>query len=1487
MASDLGGSSSGKLMKLKGRENYPAWAQQVQYHIREVRAWDIIQGHELAPELVDRVEGKDVAEARRDEHGNVTKCYSNIDKHEEKYADWDARGSRAARVIMTAVTPEICQELVGIEGAKAMWSHLKKYEGSGPAQRMEAYSHWRSLQYDGKDIEAFTSQYTHALRRLEAFKLTMDAELKVYEFIDRVAPFYMEWANITRASLRLLPIHNGKLTELKLPSLDGLIADLLDHDKELKRTEKVNLTFGKRESSGQTSTRGNKHCSHCNRDGHIDKECWRKHPEKRPRLGEKKKRTHENKATSTQALTLVVHSIGRAMPAISTRPTTASWCLDSGSYYHCTNDMSDYVDNKYVTVDSGVMVGDGRILKGHALGNVMLPVIGKDGRTTQITFTDVLYVPLLNTKLISERLLRTKKVFYSSEKFALYTRDSKGKANYLMDLQEMDGLPYLQLAGNYHRDTNASVMITSKASSTPSPNTSPIPKALFNSHVPPASTATAELWHARLGHITDRALRELDVEGVTIDGDCTHGHCDACSQGKFKKKHSRVQAPRPAKIFDEISVDLVYSKYTALNKERWLTLVTDGKSLLRHEFTHPNKNNASKLVIDHLVRVENQTGRRIKRIRMDNGKEFSQLVNYCTNNGITLMPSTAYNSWQNGRAEVSNYLVERMARTMMIAGKVQSFLWPWAIRTAVQLLNMTPSSTIGMAPIEMLAELGDDWQTSINLGHFRAYGCRAFVYDDSIARGDKFSSRVLIGKLVGYERGATNIFYVYVHEKGKVVRTTNVEFDESRFDTSLDKATSVSDPDEDNGRIEPTNELYSAQVSTSSGGVMTIEEPSTIDDLGHDSEARVDEEIEELPTAEQGEDFIDTGMPEPGAQLSPSFPRTSDIEGLTGSDPEDNITLAPPPLPPRETVRRSGRECTKSDKASSNETQGLTSYGTKRAVIAQRIHKVYFTSVAFRGHDNMPLTKEMSIPQRYAEAISSPQADFWIAAMQSEVNSLLSNDTWNLVNPLDHPNATIVAGRWVYTVKADSEGQPVRFKARWVARGFTQRHGMDYDDTYASVTKPATVKIMLALVARLDMECKQYDLITAFLNALIRRHRIYVEMPHGFEQFHGKVQMICLLKRALYGLKQSPLLWYEELTRFLRSMDLKPCVSDPCLFMHPSGAYILIYVDDLLLMAKSLELVKSLASLLSAKYALKELGDAAWFLGCRIIRNRKARKIWIVQDAYVSTMAERFGITVADKKRLTPTKSGTELLKAPADFNATKQAKKQYQELVGSMMWPATITRGDIAATVSKLAMYLTNPTANHLEAAVHCAEYLLATKNDGICLGDSELQLEGFVDASWADNSDDRRSTCGFVFKFGGGPVFWKSGRQSVVATSTTEAEYVALSLAAREAAALRRLVTEVLNEQHPAIVLHEDNQPAIHLLNKPPGADTKTKHMDVKYHFIRQEVDRGAIVVVKIPTGSQAADGLTKSLDRVKHERFKNLFGIVDCSEAIASHS
>jgi hypothetical protein len=202
------------------------------------------------------------------------------------------------------------------------------------------------------------------------------------------------------------------------------------------------------------------------------------------------------------------------------------------------------------------------------------------------------------------------------------------------------------------------------------------------------------------------------------------------------------------------------------------------------------------------------------------------------------------------------------------------------------------------------------------------------VYNENVQRGNKYSSRVLIGKLIRYERGVTNIFYVYVPTKGKVVRISNVEFDESRFDTKADDTSFIEDPDEDNGYIEPTDELYSGLVATSSGGEhVSMEEPPTANNSEHGGD-----ESDYIEDIDHIEERLDTGMPEPGAQTPPQTPRQS--EAPSESDPEENIVVAPHPRPPEISNRRSERERTKSIKASANNAQGLSSYGTKRAVIA-------------------------------------------------------------------------------------------------------------------------------------------------------------------------------------------------------------------------------------------------------------------------------------------------------------------------------------------------------------------------------------------------------------------------------------------------------------------------------------------------------------------------------------------------------------------------
>ncbi|KAI6787438.1 hypothetical protein KC343_g10664 [Hortaea werneckii] len=1458
-------ATSGRLPKLRGRENYKVWAHQIETFIDGIGAWEITTGEEEGPTR-PRVpqsshdEGED-AEDNFPVSSNELKQYNrDMKEYKTELRDWKSRHSKAKTAITVNCTESIQQLLTEFSTAHEIWTFLKgQYGGSGPAQRLEAYTTWSTMEFDGKSLQKFTEDYQASLRKIDNFKMQLGKELRVYDFIGCITPYYSTWADIKRDSLRHITFNDTATPDDQLPSIEDLVKDLLDHDAEMKRQDKLNLTF-----KAQSNSKPKLFCNHCKKTGHTEDRCYQKHGKPDGRGKKDKGKSPDGKPNP--GFTFVVqpkHKLVRHTTHNKDISTSDEWCYDSGSGYHCTNDLADLKD--YHPVDAGVRVGDNRPLKGYYMGYTEMELVAPNGSTTPVKFTNVLYVPQLGAKLISEQLLREKHgVFYNGRSMTLFKINDDGSENHFATLKDRHGLPHLVIERKRCNDHDSDSDSDDRKSTT----------ALYNSSRSiKSTTVTAAQLHARFGHLSDDALRHLDIDGVKVKGNLSHGICDACKQGSFKKKHSRKSATRPEKVFEELSIDVVTNKYRGPGGERYMTLSTDGKSLFRHEYSHAHKSHAGIKILHLLQHIERSTGCIVQRLRLDNGNEFAEVKHYCERKGIRILPSTPHNSQQNGRAEVSNYLVEKTARTMMIAGKVPRHLWTYAVSTAVQMLNFMPSRTLGYkSPLKMLEEIG--FTGPVNLAHLKAYGCRAYVYDEHKARADKFSSRVGIGKLVGYERGAHNIYYIYVPSLHKVVRSSNVDFDESRFDCEEDDAAE--------GDAEGMEVDFDSFYDAPSGGEKdSIEEPASKEPAPFETES------------------IDTGMPEPGYRTTPprvtqqSSPRYDVEDSRSDDDSTASEQLHEPASREPVQSRRSGRTATQSDKAHSNEEQGLNRYGQKhkgRLNMHRRLHRVFMASINGIVHNKASSIKasDISIPNTYDEAMASPQAPQWHTAMQQEVDSLKANNTWELVKLTDVPHdANIIRGRWVFTIKADANGNPVRYKARWVARGFTQKHGVDYEDTYATVTKPATVKVMLSIVAANDLECQQFDLITAFLNALIQKFKIFIEQPHGFEIFFDDERLVCLLLRALYGLKQSPLLWYDELTSFLRSIGLAPTISDPCLFIHPdTGAYILIYVDDLLIMATTTAIIDQITSLLEQRFPLKKLGDVAWFLGCRIIRDRKARLVWVLQDAYIAHMAEKFGIKL--RKRLTPSRNDMVFRKGPEGYTAPKKLRHHYQELVGSLMWPAQITRGDAALIVSKLAMYLTNPTQEHLDAAEHCAEYLLYNKSDGICLGanDNEdpLHLEGFVDASYADNVDDRRSTAGLMFKFGRGPIFWKSGRQSLVTLSTTEAEYVAMTQAAKEAVFLKRLTGEILHQKQEPVVIHEDNQPAIDLLKRPSAADSRTKHIDVRYHFIRQEVERGSIAVVKIGTDLQAADGLTKPLDKIKHERFKVLFGIVNCQQAMA---
>ncbi|KAE8693888.1 putative pentatricopeptide repeat-containing protein [Hibiscus syriacus] len=372
--------------------------------------------------------------------------------------------------------------------------------------------------------------------------------------------------------------------------------------------------------------------------------------------------------------------------------------------------------------------------------------------------------------------------------------------------------------------------------------------------------------------------------------------------------------------------------------------------------------------------------------------------------------------------------------------------------------------------------------------------------------------------------------------------------------------------------------------------------------------------------------------------------------------------------------------------------------------------------------------------------------------------------------------------KWVYKKKpAVTEKEGEKFKARLVAKGFSQQKGVDYDEIFSPV------------------------------------EQIYMRQPEGFTQ-PGNEHLVCRLKKSLYGLKQSPRQWYKRFDSYMIKIGYNRCEYDCCVYVKSlddgSFIFLLLYVDDMLIAAKNMDDVIGLKTLLSQEFDMKDLGAAKKILGMEICRDRDSRKLWLSQRGYVEKMLERFAMSSA-KPVSTPLANHFKLSSEQCpktDKEAENMAKVPYSNAVGCLMYAMVCTRPDLAHAVSQVCKYMSKP---------------------------------GYVDSDYAGDLDNRRSTTGYVFTLGGGPICWKSTVQSIVALSTTEAEYMATAEAAKEALWLTGLVKE-LGVQQGGVQLLCDNQSAIHLA-KNQVYRARTKHIDVRFHKIRELVASGEVLFQK----------------------------------------
>lgn len=510
-------------------------------------------------------------------------------------------------------------------------------------------------------------------------------------------------------------------------------------------------------------------------------------------------------------------------------------------------------------------------------------------------------------------------------------------------------------------------------------------------------------------------------------------------------------------------------------------------------------------------------------------------------------------------------------------------------------------------------------------------------------------------------------------------------------------------------------------------------------------------------------------------------------------------------------------------------------------------------------------------PSNYKDAIGSEHAAKWKEAIDDELESLHVNNTWEIVDKPDDRN--IVGCKWVFKLK-EAPGEEVKFKARLVAKGYSQCEGIDYTETFSPVVRYDSVRVMLALAANFDMEIAQFDVKTAFLNGDLTEE-IYMQIPEGIP---GNENKVCRLRKSLYGLKQASRAWNSKFVDFLEDCNMKQSYADPCVFegtIQDEKVVLLLYVDDGLILSKKQASINDLMMRLSDKFKITA-GKGNYFVGMEITRDRANKIIHVGQSAYIEKTVRRYNM-LESKMISTPSDSNVILSKSEEQCDL----KFPYRQAIGSLLYAATVSRPDISYAVGEVSRFMENPNQQHVNALKRILRYVNHSKHLGISYGlfesDSEI-LKGYTDADFARCVDTRRSTTGYVFTIGDAIVTWKSQRQKTVAMSTTEAEYMAASEGAKEAVWLRQLLKDVGFEQKMPTTIYIDNQSAIKLVRNPEYHH-RTKHIDIKVHFIRVLCEDETISTKYIRTHDQLADMFTKPLAANSFKRNTIGIGMNEC--------
>jgi hypothetical protein len=1136
-------------------------------------------------------------------------------------------------------------------------------------------------------------------------------------------------------------------------------------------------------------------CQICGRKGHTAVKCWHRMDE-----------SYQEEQPFAAAATTTSYNVD------------PNWYTDTGATDHITSYLDRLALREQYHGGETVQVGNGAGLQIMHIGSCSI-----NTATRSLALVNVLHVPHISKHLLSvHKLARDNHVFFEFHPYHFLIKDIATR-QVLLEGRCESGLYPIKLS-----------------------DIESFKQALI--HV----KASTDQWHARFGHPSTQVVRSiLSLNNLPCSKESSHTICNACQLGKSHQLPYNNAIHRSTSPLQLVFSDVWGPAPISVGGYKYYISFIDDYSKFTWVYLMQDRTEVQRIFLQFQAHVERLLDTKIKCVQSDWGGEYQKLHNqFFRSLGISHHVSCPHTHQQNGSAERKHRHIVEIGLALLAHASMPIKFWDEAFATAAYLINRLPTRVIdNLCPLERL------FKALPNYNMLRIFGCACWPnlrpYNQH-----KLSFRSKACVFLGYSSHHKG-YKCLDMESGRVYISRDVVFDEAKFPFATNPSSNVEQPQNipttqpnrssfslntNHVHLLPANPVPAALSDAEDHRRMSPEPltgpaPTFLANAGAPASApRVHQAASESPpSTPRARD----PPPDERAPVSSHHPTEASTElPLVGSPREPSASWDPSPVRPAPAIHSGA--AVPAAPAHRYETRLRNNIKQPKVRTDGTV-----TYSAVRTSDEEPTC--------YTNAKSHP---LWRSAMNEEFQALLQNNTWHLVPP--RAGLNVIDCKWIFKLKRKADGSIDRYKARLVAKGFKQQYGVDYDDTFSPVVKPTTIRVLLSLAVSRGWSLRQIDIQNAFLHGHLNED-VYMKQPPGFIDSDHPTYL-CKLDKSLYGLKQAPRAWFSRLSGKLLQLGFYASKADVSLFIFNKGGiqmYILIYVDDIIIVSSSSSATHRLLAHLQADFAVKDLGPLSYFLGIEV--HHTSTGLILTQHKYIQDILKRTNMASSNIVS-TPMLPTDKLMLASGDPLSAEDSTR-YRSVVGALQY-LSLTRPDISFCVNRVCQFLSAPTTAHWAAVKRILRYLHATSYLGLCITKTESSLlSAFSDADWAGNPDDRRSTGGYTIFFGGNLISWSSRKQPTVSRSSTEAEYKAVANATAEVIWIQVLLRELGISQHRPPSLWCDNIGATYL-SANPIFHRRTKHVEVDYHFVRERVASRQLEVRFISSKDQIADIMTKPL-------------------------